>query len=97
MKEKCPNCKYSYTYKRGIRKTKNLGLIQRYGCSLCNKRFTINPHRPKMSEIAIKLAKEAIKAGLSSRKIKKILKEVLNVEVCHSTIISTLEREKLKC
>ena len=38
----CPFCKSKKVVKRGKRKTDNRGLIQRYGCQDCNKRFVID-------------------------------------------------------
>ncbi|MFH1824216.1 MAG: hypothetical protein ABH873_03205, partial [Candidatus Firestonebacteria bacterium] len=38
----CPNCHSTNIIKRGKRKTDNRGLIQRYGCQDCNKRFVID-------------------------------------------------------
>jgi len=35
----CPKCNSKNTIKRGKRKTQNRGLIQRYSCQDCNKRF----------------------------------------------------------
>jgi transposase-like protein len=38
----CPNCKAEKIKKDGFRKTENRGLIQRYKCLECHKRFILN-------------------------------------------------------
>ena len=42
VKNICPNCKSELIKKDGKRKTENRGLIQRYKCKECNKRFVID-------------------------------------------------------
>ena len=41
-KVSCPKCNSKKIVKRGKRKTQNRGLIQRYGCQNCNRRFVVD-------------------------------------------------------
>ena len=41
----CPNCKTENIKKDGKRKTENRGLIQRYKCLECRKRFIIDRYK----------------------------------------------------
>ena len=42
MEIRCSNCKGINIVKRDFRRTNNRGLIQRYFCNDCNRRFVIN-------------------------------------------------------
>ncbi|MCH7568540.1 MAG: DDE-type integrase/transposase/recombinase [Nanoarchaeota archaeon] len=71
----CPNCSSTSIIKRGKRKTDNRGLIQRYGCKDCSKRFVKdegfwkmknNPHK-------VTLCLDLFYRGISTRKVQEHL------------------------
>jgi len=72
----CPNCNSKNIVKRGKRKTENRGLMQRYGCQDCNKRFVIDEgffrmrNHPKKITCAIDL----FYRGVSTRKVQEHFK-----------------------
>jgi transposase-like protein len=41
-KKTCPHCKGIEIVKRGLRKTQNRSVIQRYFCKQCKKRFVVD-------------------------------------------------------
>jgi len=69
----CPNCKSEKIIKRGKRKTQNRGLIQRYGCQNCNKRFVIDDGFFKMKNHPNKItcAIDLFYKGVSTRKVQE--------------------------
>jgi len=71
----CPNCKSSNIIKRGIRRTQNRGLIQRYYCKDCNKRFVIDDGFFKMKNAPQKvtLCLDLFYRGVSTRKVQEHL------------------------
>jgi len=79
---KCPYCFSMTSIKHGKRETKK-GLIQRYECLNCNKKFSIREesfrmrHDSDLIEKVIKLHKK----GYSSREIAKNIKEVSHVTI----------------
>jgi len=71
----CPNCKSENIIKRGKRKTENRGLIQRYKCKDCNKRFVIDDgfFRMRNSKKKITLCLDLFYRGISTRKVQEHL------------------------
>jgi transposase-like protein len=71
----CPNCKSSNVIKRGIRNTQNRGIIQRYCCKDCNKRFVIDDGFFKMKNAPQKvtLCLDLFYRGISTRKVQEHL------------------------
>lgn len=71
----CPNCNSINIIKRGKRKTENRGLIQRYGCLYCNKRFIENDGFFKMKNAPQKvtLCLDLFYRGISTRKVQEHL------------------------
>ena len=74
MKEKivCPYCKKNNIVRRGQRQTQNRGIIQRYGCQDCNKRFVIDDGFFKMKNAPQKvtLCLDLFYRGVSTRKVQ---------------------------
>lgn len=75
QKIKCPNCNGENIVRRGQRKTQNRGLIQRYGCQDCNKRFVIDDGFFKMKNAPQKvtLCLDLFYRGISTRKVQEHL------------------------
>lgn len=71
----CPNCSSANIIKRGKRKTDNRGLIQRYGCQDCNKRFVVDDGFFKMKNAPQKvtLCLDLFYRGVSTRKVQEHL------------------------
>jgi len=71
----CPNCQSEKTIKRGKRKTDNRGLIQRYGCQDCKKRFVIDNgfFKMKNNPKKITLCLDLFYRGISTRKVQEHL------------------------
>jgi len=103
----CPNCKSKKTIKKGKRKTQNRGLIQRYGCQNCGKRFVIDDgfFRMKNHPNKITCAIDLFYKGVSTRKVQEHFqafyphnsshKSIYKWVVKYSEIISKLT-DKLK-
>ncbi len=72
---KCPNCSSTNLIKRGQRKTDNRGLIQRYGCKDCSKRFVKDEGFWKMKNNPKKvtLCLDLFYKGISTRQIQEHL------------------------
>ena len=75
-KIKCPYCKKENIVRRGQRKTQNRGLIQRYSCQDCGKRFVIDDGFFKMKNAPQKvtLCLDLFYRGVSTRKVQEHLK-----------------------
>ena len=71
----CPYCKKNNIVRRGIRKTQNRGIIQRYFCKDCNKRFVIDDGFFKMKNAPQKvtLCLDLFYRGISTRKVQEHL------------------------
>ena len=84
----CPNCKSKKIIKRGKRKTENRGLIQRYGCQECNKRFVIDDGFFKMKNAPQKvtLCLDLFYRGVSTRKVQEHLQAFYPHNSSHKTI-----------
>ena len=77
MKEKikCPHCNGENIIKRGKRKTQNRGLIQRYGCQDCGKRFVedLGFWKMKNAPQKVTLCLDLFYRGVSTRKVQEHL------------------------
>jgi putative transposase len=84
----CPNCNSKNIIRRGIRKTKNRGEIQRFGCSDCDKRFVHDEGFFKMKnhEDKITACMNMYFSGMSLRKIQQHLKMFAPHNSHYSTI-----------
>lgn len=71
----CPYCKKKNIVRRGKRKTQNRGLIQRYYCKDCNKRFVVDDGFLKMKNTPQKvtLCLDLFYRGISTRKVQEHL------------------------
>ncbi len=76
VKNICPNCNSNKVVKRGKRKTQNRGLIQRYGCLDCKKRFVEDNGFFKMKNHPKKItcAIDLFYRGVSTRKVQEHFK-----------------------
>ncbi len=74
-KVSCPNCDSKNIIKRGKRKTENRGLIQRYGCKDCSKRFVEDDgfFKMKNSPQKVTLCLDLFYRGISTRKVQEHL------------------------
>jgi len=84
----CPNCQSEKIIKRGKRKTENRGLIQRYGCQDCNRRFVIDDGFFKMKNTPQKvtLCLDLFYRGVSTRKVQEHLQAFYPHNSSHKTI-----------
>src|SRR3990167_9234570 len=71
----CPNCSSANIIKRGVRKTKNRGEIQRLGCKDCGKRFVIDNGFYRMRNTPQKITQsvDLFYRGVSTRKVQEHL------------------------
>lgn len=84
----CPNCQSEKIIKRGKRKTDNRGLIQRYGCQDCNKRFVVDDGFFKMKNAPQKvtLCLDLFYRGVSTRKVQEHLQAFYPQNSSHKSI-----------
>ena len=84
----CRFCSSNNVIKRGVRKTKNRGKVQRYGCKNCNKRFCIDDGFWKMKnhEKKITLCIDLYYKGVSFRKLQEHLRAFYSHNSHYSTI-----------
>jgi transposase-like protein len=68
----CPKCNSEKIIKRGKRKTENRGLIQRYGCLDCKKRFVVDDgfFKMKNSPQKVTLCLDLFYKGISTRQVQ---------------------------
>ncbi|MAH07162.1 hypothetical protein CMI38_02845 [Candidatus Pacearchaeota archaeon] len=94
----CPNCKSSNIIKKGYRKTKYRGKIQKYFCKECNKFFTLDEgfFRMRYSAQTITLSIDMYLSNLSSRKMRNQLKRHFHLKVSHITILDWVRKYSLK-
>jgi len=85
---KCPYCSSESVIKRGVRKTKNRGKIQRFSCKDCNKRFVIDDgfFRMRNNKEKITCALDLFFRGVSTRKTQEHLGVFFNHNADHSNI-----------
>jgi len=84
----CPFCNSEKVIKRGKRKTQNRGLIQRYGCQNCGKRFVVDDGFWKMknSPKKVTLCLDLFYRGISTRKVQEHLQTFYPHNSSHKTI-----------
>jgi len=87
-KVSCPFCHSEKVIKRGKRRTQNRGLIQRYGCQDCNKRFVIDDGFFKMKNAPQKvtLCLDLFYRGISTRKVQEHLQTFYLHNSSHKSI-----------
>ena len=85
---KCPNCKSKNIIKRGSRPTQNRGLIQRYGCKDCNKRFVEDDgfFKMKNNPQKVTLCLDLFYKGISTRQIQSHLQAFYPHNSSHKSI-----------
>lgn len=88
MENNCPQCESKNIIKRGVRKTKYRGEIQRFGCVDCGKRFVSNEGFFKMKnhEDKITSCMNMYYSGMSLRKIQSHLQMFAPKNSHYSTI-----------
>ena len=74
-KVSCSFCNFNNTIRRGYRETKHRGLIQRYYCKDCKKKFILNDSffRMRNSPNKITLCLDLFFRGVSTRKVQEHL------------------------
>ena len=84
----CPKCKSKEIIKRGLIKTENRNLTQRYGCKDCKHRFVLDHpfFRMRNNEQIITQCMDLYYSGMSFRKIADHLQRFFPKGVTHSTI-----------
>jgi transposase-like protein len=93
----CPNCNSKDVIKRGFRKTKGRGKIQRYGCNSCGYRFILDPfYRMRNNPQKITCALDLFYRGLSTREIQEHFKAFFPHNADHSTILRWIRKFSLK-
>lgn len=90
----CPSCKSKNIKKNGRRKTQNRGLIQRYYCKDCGKRFTENNgfFRMRNNPQKITFCLDAYFRGISLRKLQENLQIFQEHNSHYSTILRWIQK-----
>ena len=90
----CGFCKSKNTIKRGKRRTENRGLIQRYYCKDCKKRFTLNDgfFRMRNNPEKITFCLDAYFRGISLRKLQENLEIFQGKNSHYSTILRWIQK-----
>ncbi len=85
---KCPKCNSTNVIKRGSRPTQNRGLIQRYGCKDCNKRFVEDDgfFKMKNNPQKVTLCLDLFYKGISTRQIQSHLQAFYPHNSTHKSI-----------
>lgn len=85
----CPECKAEHIKKNGRRKTENRGLIQRYKCLNCGKRFTLDDGFFRMRNAPQKITQaiDLFYRGASTRGTQEHLGMFYPHNADHSTIL----------
>ena len=94
MEKSCLYCRNTNIIKRGKRITKNRGLIQRYSCKDCKRRFTLNDGFYKMRNTPEKIT-EALNlyfSGVSLRKTQEHLGVFYNHNCSYVTILKWIRK-----
>ncbi len=91
---KCPYCNSKEIIKRGLRKTKNRGEIQRFSCKSCNKRFVENNgfFRMRNNPEKITACLDLYFSGLSLRKLQNFLGVHYPHNSSHMTILRWIRK-----
>ncbi len=95
---KCLFCKSKSYIKKGNRKTKNRGNIQKYLCKDCGRYFTKDEgfYRMRNSPQTISMSVDMYLSNLSSRKMRNQLKRHFLNKVSHATILNWVRKFSLK-
>ena len=98
MKAKCSHCKSENTIRKGFRKTKNRGKIQKYFCNDCKKYFTSDDgfYRMRNNEKIITMSIDMYLSNLSSRKMRNQLKRHFQHKISHVSILDWVRRYILR-
>ena len=93
----CRYCKSTRIIKKGKRKTKQRGSIQRYKCRDCNRRFVIDNgfHRMRNNEKKITLCLDLYFRGISLRRLQEHLKAFYPNNSSHVAIYDWITRYPL--
>jgi len=89
----CPKCGSFEIVKRGTRKTK-AGLVQRFGCKDCGKRFVVNPgfERMKATPQIVTVNLDLFFKGVSTRKIADHILQFYGVQVSYVAILKWIKK-----
>lgn len=85
-KQECPHCHSNKIIKNGSRKTAS-GIRQRFQCSVCNKRFVLEPIKGRKANAKIiTLTMDLYYKGLSLRDISDTVFQFYNIRIHFDTI-----------
>lgn len=92
--QKCVYCESKEVIKRGLRKTKNRGSIQRYYCKNCKKRYTEKDafFRMRNTPHKITMCLDMYFRGMSLRKIQEHLQAFYPHNSSHQTILNWIRK-----
>jgi len=95
---KCVHCKTSQYVKKGFRKTKNRGKIQKYLCLACNRFFTQDDGFYRMRNCPEKITAgiDLYFSNLSSRKVRNHFRRHWEHNASHVTILDWCRKYTLK-
>ncbi len=95
---KCIHCKSKNFIKKGYRKTRNRGKIQKYLCKDCGKFFTNDDgfYRMRNPEKLITMSLDMYLSNLSSRKMRNQLMRHFSHKISHVSILDWVRRYVLK-
>jgi len=98
IKIKCIHCGKSNYIKKGFRRTKNRGKIQKYKCIHCGIYFTNDNgfYRMRNNEKKITQAIDLYFSNLSSRKIRNHFRRHIEHNVSHVTVLDWCRKYVLK-
>ncbi len=93
-KPRCPKCFSSYVIKRGTRYNK-FAIIQRYGCKLCDYKFSIDADRLKTPPyIRQFIYKEYKKEPISSRDLSKKIMDTYGYKLSYTSVLRVIKDAK---
>lgn len=93
-KPRCPKCSSSYVIKRGTRYNK-FAIIQRYGCKLCDYKFSIDANRLRTPpHIRQFIYKEYKKEPISSRDLSKKIMDTYGYKLSHTSVLRVIKDAK---
>jgi transposase-like protein len=94
----CKHCSNTNFSKKGFRKTKHRGKIQKYYCRNCKKYFTNDDgfYRMRINPRTITLSIDMYLSNLSSRKMRNQLSRHFSIKASHMAILDWVRKYSLK-
>lgn len=95
---KCRHCKSENNCKKGYRKTKNRGKIQKFFCKDCKKFFTADDgfYRMRTDSKTITMSLDMYLSNLSSRKMRNQLKRHFGIKRSHQSVLNWVYKYVMK-